>query len=382
MISPTLGQCVCMLFCLVILVNAEDSGVNITIVENAVATGAGQRTLVSVRELVFLLLSVHFTYALLCYPMNMLQFVWMGVHQLTILTRELEMERTVGWFIWRIVVRYCDGSSFTGEAEEVDPALLTGCSAGGLASILHCDNFRDLMPATARRSAANLPPSCTSKMEPTLCFYAQYVVPQIQTPLFILNPAYDTYQVRVHKNTGQIGYLFIERTIYKLLLYPLSIYGWSEMAMAKALGDWYYDRSGFQQIDFKHDLPHFGKTNALRNHGLLSTLGKRIVVRYCDGSSFTGEVEEVDPCFYAQNLVPQIQTPLFILNSAYDTYQVVHNNIGQIGDLFIKRTVYKLLLCPLPIYGWKEMAMAKALGDWYHDRSGFQQIDFKHDLPQ
>ncbi|KAK3003614.1 hypothetical protein RJ639_019736 [Escallonia herrerae] len=155
-----------------ILVKAEDSGVNITIVENAVATGA-------------------------------------AFHD------------------WnRIFVRYCDGSSFTGDVEEVDP-----------------------------RSAANLPPSCTSKMEPTLCFYAQYVVPQIQTPLFILNSAYDTYQVRVHKNTGQIGYLFIERTIYKLLLYPLPIYGWSEMAMAKALGDWYHDRSGFQHIDFKHDLP-------------------------------------------------------------------------------------------------------------------------------
>ncbi|KAK3003615.1 hypothetical protein RJ639_019737 [Escallonia herrerae] len=82
-------------------------------------------------------------------------------------------------------------------------ALLTGCSAGGLASILHCDNFRDLMPATSRRSAANLPPSCTSKMEPTL--------------------------VRVHNNIGQIGYLFIKRTVYKLSLCPLPIYGWKEM---------------------------------------------------------------------------------------------------------------------------------------------------------
>ena len=29
-------------------------------------------------------------------------------------------------------------------------ALLSGCSAGGLASILHCDEFRDLFPKTTR----------------------------------------------------------------------------------------------------------------------------------------------------------------------------------------------------------------------------------------
>lgn len=29
-------------------------------------------------------------------------------------------------------------------------ALLSGCSAGGLASILHCDRFRDLLPAGAK----------------------------------------------------------------------------------------------------------------------------------------------------------------------------------------------------------------------------------------
>lgn len=29
-------------------------------------------------------------------------------------------------------------------------ALLSGCSAGGLASILHCDEFQDLFPETTR----------------------------------------------------------------------------------------------------------------------------------------------------------------------------------------------------------------------------------------
>ncbi|XP_009797415.1 pectin acetylesterase 8-like [Nicotiana sylvestris] len=158
----------------------------------------------------------------------------------------------------RVSVRYCDGGSFTGDVEAVDPAtglhyrgarifeaimadllaqgmstvenaILSGCSAGGLASILHCDNFRALLPKTARvkcfsdagyfvnlkdisgeayieeyfndvvtlhGSAKNLPPSCTSKLNPSLCFFPQNVAHQIQTPLFIINAAYDHWQVR------------------------------------------------------------------------------------------------------------------------------------------------------------------------------------------
>ncbi|XP_022866164.1 pectin acetylesterase 8-like [Olea europaea var. sylvestris] len=70
----------------------------------------------------------------------------------------------------RIKVRYCDGASFTGDVEIVDPAtklyfigarifwavmeemknaenaILSECSAGGLTSILHCDNYRALIP--------------------------------------------------------------------------------------------------------------------------------------------------------------------------------------------------------------------------------------------
>ncbi|KAK3027579.1 hypothetical protein RJ639_042348 [Escallonia herrerae] len=398
MISPTLGQCVCMLFCLVILVKAEDSGVNITIVDNAVATGAVY--------VCFTLLPHEYT--AVCpdgsppayhfdkgagdgansWLVHLEGGAWCESTQSCVgrmkqaLGSSIIMEKMYNFsgildgrkelnpefHDWnRIFVRYCDGSSFTGDVEEVDPAtnlhfrgarifqavmqellgkgmnnasnaLLTGCSAGGLASILHCDNFRELMPATARvkcasdagfflhakdyaggnrsedlfykvvqlhRSAANLPPSCTSKMEPTLCFYPQYVVPQIQTPLFILNSAFDTYQIQhilTPRPADDPGLSFqrcslnyekcsprqtialkgfgLEFIITLARLGTCSSRGlfinscfahcqstdgkkWygdvaeklGNKAMAKALGDWYHDRSGFQQIDFKHDLP-------------------------------------------------------------------------------------------------------------------------------
>ncbi|KAM7499967.1 hypothetical protein LguiA_024381 [Lonicera macranthoides] len=158
----------------------------------------------------------------------------------------------------RVLIRYCDGASFTGDVEKVDPALklhfrgarvfdaimedllakglknasnalLSGCSAGGLSSMMHCDKFRALIPRSTTRvkclsdagyfihikdvsgkygfektmrdvvnlhgSVKNLPLSCTSKMDPTLCFYPQYVAPGIRTPLFLVNSAYDLYQV-------------------------------------------------------------------------------------------------------------------------------------------------------------------------------------------
>jgi len=158
----------------------------------------------------------------------------------------------------RVKVRYCDGASFTGDVEAVNPAtnlhfrgarvwlavmqellakgminaenaVLSGCSAGGLASLMHCDSFRALLPmgtkvkclsdagfflntrdvsgvqyiktyfedvVTLHGSAKNLPRSCTSRLTPAMCFFPQYVARQIRTPLFILNAAYDSWQIK------------------------------------------------------------------------------------------------------------------------------------------------------------------------------------------
>jgi hypothetical protein len=156
----------------------------------------------------------------------------------------------------RVNLMYCDGASFAGDVEEkvsdlyfrgqriwhamiddllakgmdkAEKALLSGCSAGGLATYLHCDNFRELLPSTATvkchadagffldvkdiagmyyiRSfykstvtlqgvAKNLPKACiSSQSDPAQCFFPQYVLPYIQMPIFILNAAYDTWQI-------------------------------------------------------------------------------------------------------------------------------------------------------------------------------------------
>ncbi|XP_006340065.1 pectin acetylesterase 7-like [Solanum tuberosum] len=203
----------------------------------------------------------------------------------------------------RVWVNYCDGSSFTGDVEHVDPekklyfrgarifkavmddlwrkrmqyaknAILSGTSAGGLATILNCDKFKSFFPDNAvkvkcvanagffinantifgtpniqnmyervvilHESAKNLPQACTSTMEPSSCFFPENIIPYIETPLFIINSAYDA---------------------------------WQESAK---------------------NLPQ----------ACTSTM-------------------EPSSCFFPENIIPYIETPLFIINSAYDAWQVV-----------------------------------------------------------
>ncbi|KAI3872980.1 hypothetical protein MKW92_039724 [Papaver armeniacum] len=162
----------------------------------------------------------------------------------------------------RVKIRYCDGGSFSGdsmyqnETEKLyfrgqriwkaiiddllpkglnvaEKALLSGCSAGGLATFLHCDNFTSSLPKnatvkcmsdagvfldikdikstyTARKYFENvvalqgaekfLNKNCTGSLHdyPYQCFFPQYALPYVKTPYFILNSAYDTYQFNHH----------------------------------------------------------------------------------------------------------------------------------------------------------------------------------------
>ncbi|CAA0838793.1 Pectin acetylesterase 8 [Striga hermonthica] len=264
----------------------------------------------------------------------------------------------------RIKVRYCDGSSFTGNKTKVDPktglhyrgarvfaaimddllaqgmsnaqnAVLSGCSAGGLASILHCDKFAalfspdtkvkcfadagffldandisDLAPienfyddvAKTHGSIESLPQPCISMMWPSQCFFPQNMLQDIQTPLFFVNAAYDSWQIKnilapraadprdrwknckaaiTKCSPDQIEILqsyrkqFIDSLINALDssesagYFINSCYAhcqtetqetWlsqgsprlNQMTIAKAVGDWYYDRSSFRGIDCQY----------------------------------------------------------------------------------------------------------------------------------
>ncbi|XP_021289077.1 pectin acetylesterase 5-like isoform X2 [Herrania umbratica] len=159
----------------------------------------------------------------------------------------------------KVKIRYCDGASFAGHPESqfkngtklffrgqliweaimdevlslglsnAKEALLSGCSAGGLATLIHCDDFRDHLPKDAtvkcladagffldepdilgnrtmrafyhdvvqlQGTAKSLHKNCVGRMEPSKCFFPQEIVKNVRTPLFIVNPAYDFWQIQ------------------------------------------------------------------------------------------------------------------------------------------------------------------------------------------
>ncbi|GAB4855686.1 Pectin acetylesterase 10 [Ancistrocladus abbreviatus] len=268
-------------------------------------------------------------------------------------------EENPDFFNWnRVKVRYCDGASFAGEGQDeasqlyyrgqriwsaameelmakgmhnANQALLSGCSAGGLASILHCDEFSNLFPRRTRVKCLsdgglfldamdisgghtlrkffqgvvtlqgvkkNLPPSCTNHMDPTSCFFPQNIIASVKTPLFILNAAYDAWQVQAslappaadphnqwhdckmnHAHCSASQLQFLQRFRYQMLnavrsfsisrqngLFINSCFAhchserqdtWfaddspvlQNKPVAIAVGDWYFDRSIVKLID-------------------------------------------------------------------------------------------------------------------------------------
>ncbi|XP_022551119.1 pectin acetylesterase 1 [Brassica napus] len=152
-------------------------------------------------------------------------------------------------------VRYCDGASFSGDSENktaqlqfrgkriflaviedlmakgmryAKQALLNGCSSGGLSAILRCDDFSSLFPHTTKVKCMSdagffldavdisgarslrrmysgvvntqglqnlLPRTCTRHLDPTMCLFPQNIINQVRTPLFILNSAFDSWQI-------------------------------------------------------------------------------------------------------------------------------------------------------------------------------------------
>ncbi|KAG8475235.1 hypothetical protein CXB51_032067 [Gossypium anomalum] len=268
-------------------------------------------------------------------------------------------EENPDFYNWnRVRVRYCDGASFAGEGQNeanklyfrgqriwlaameelmakgmqnANQALLSGCSAGGLASILHCDEFKNLFPETTKVKCLsdaglfldaanvagghtlrdmykgvvtlqgvqkNLPSTCYSQKDSTSCFFPQNLVSNVKTPMFLLNAAYDAWQVdqslissladphglwracktdRSHCNSSQIQFfqdfrnqmlnavkIFSESNQNGLFINSCFAHCQSERqdtwyendsprigskGIAVSVGDWFFDRTAVKAID-------------------------------------------------------------------------------------------------------------------------------------
>ncbi|KAK6126158.1 hypothetical protein DH2020_040136 [Rehmannia glutinosa] len=163
------------------------------------------------------------------------------------------------FFNWnKVKIRYCDGSSFSSHPDsefkngpkmffrgqliwntlmeellsigmfKAREALLTGCSAGGLATLIHCDDYRALLPKDAnvkcladaaffldRKNIAGnrtiesfyhdvVHLQVIIKLHNIYltyvgsyfhCFFPQEFIGYIKTPVFLVQPAYDFWQI-------------------------------------------------------------------------------------------------------------------------------------------------------------------------------------------
>ncbi|KAK6130720.1 hypothetical protein DH2020_035537 [Rehmannia glutinosa] len=257
----------------------------------------------------------------------------------------------------KIFLAYCDSSSLMGDADHPNitsrgavifdaimqellekgmanatNAILSGGSAGGLAAILHCDGFRSLLPNSSRVKCVidsgffihapqlhgaekraeyfanvsayhgftnNLAPSCRSRMNANLCIFPEYILKDIQTPLFLVESAFDEYQLGYHYVSDDPNFLNCTKnltlctpshfqsmkdygvalrekleelrgsTSIGMFVHPCYRHGhfyeklgWNasyklkNKTIAQAVGDWFFDRSSlFQEIDTDNVYP-------------------------------------------------------------------------------------------------------------------------------
>ncbi|XP_027352131.1 pectin acetylesterase 3-like isoform X1 [Abrus precatorius] len=290
-------------------------------------------------------------------------------------------EENPDFFNWnRVKVRYCDGASFSGDSQneaaqlqfrgqkiwlaameelmskgmqKANQALLSGCSAGGVASIIHCDEFRSLFPTSTKVKCLSdagffldeidvsgghtlrnlfggvvklqevqksLPKSCLNKLDPTSCFFPQNLINHVETPLFLLNAAYDAWQLQqslvppsadphgswnecksnhANCNSSQIQFLqefrnqmlndvkdFSSTSQTGLFINSCFAHCQSErqdtwfaddsplinnMPIAIAVGDWYFDRTAVKAIDCAYPCDN-------TCHNLVFNVGRSVMV--------------------------------------------------------------------------------------------------------
>ncbi|KAM7493791.1 hypothetical protein LguiB_028400 [Lonicera macranthoides] len=133
----------------------------------------------------------------------------------------------------RILVRYCDGSSFTGDVEEVEPIsnILAPTENGRNGSWFECQyNYKKCLHSQIR----------------TLQDFRLQFLRALSSGL---------------ANSSSRGMFINSCYTHCQSEFPKKWYGdpaskLDKKAIGEAVGDWFYDRTAFQHIDYKHLKPH------------------------------------------------------------------------------------------------------------------------------
>ncbi|EMS57296.1 hypothetical protein TRIUR3_09071 [Triticum urartu] len=96
----------------------------------------------------------------------------------------------------KVKIRYCDGASFSGDVKD---ELQNGTKFFFRGQRIWEAVMDELLMKGLRHAKQDLKRKflhCSSSMDPGQCFFPREVVKDIRTPVFILNPAYDAWQVQ------------------------------------------------------------------------------------------------------------------------------------------------------------------------------------------
>ncbi|KAL6556494.1 hypothetical protein OROGR_005782 [Orobanche gracilis] len=272
---------------------------------------------------------------------------------------------------WKTNLTYRGSRVFDAIMEEVlakglndaDNVILAGSSAGALATILHCDSFRALVPNANRVKCISdsgfflhaknlpgakeredyftkvvelhglqkyLPTSCTSKMNPGLCLFPEYLVEDIQTPLFILESSFDSHQASCE---------ILEKRLQNGHISVSDIDAIKEMLT-----------------------PYIGGGKPEWNYCVNQSL------TFCNSTQIE-IMQEFQKTFIhtLQNLKYSPSRGMFV-HTCY-----LHTHIYKKEDSSCSSVMNNIL---------ENKTVAEAIGDWYFDRSWFQHIDINNNMPR
>ncbi|WMV30482.1 hypothetical protein MTR67_023867 [Solanum verrucosum] len=149
----------------------------------------------------------------------------------------------------RVKVGYCDGSFFTGDVQS-GKIFLVRLILKNTSEML---SAYMVLPRICRQCV------CTSRLKPDLCFFPQNVAQHVQTHTTF--PSYDSWQNIVVSESIKCARPFLSTPAMHTVKLKFKKHDHScrttdsaikmclLQTIAKALGDWFYDKNPFQKID-------------------------------------------------------------------------------------------------------------------------------------
>ncbi|KAB5552053.1 hypothetical protein DKX38_009364 [Salix brachista] len=265
-------------------------------------------------------------------------------------------DRGAHFFNWnKVKIRYCDGASFAGHPQHefkngtkllfrgqliwealldellsiglfnAKQALLSGCSAGGLATLIHCDDFRERLPKDA-------------------------TVKCLADAVFCIVVGCVEHSVSFSSSSSLLPYLlFATRDSPKK---PTLLY-----CRKDVLGN-YTMRSFYQDV--------------IQLQGVAKSLQKNCITRM---DPYKAGFPPFSLCLFPQEIIKETRTPIFLVNPAYDFWQIQHILVPDASDPqgYWKRCRMNLRYCnpsQMEILLGFRSSLIKALSDFQQKKEG------------